>query len=430
MKNFESFLIDESSLRQRLSSLLEKVDISKSDFINAMGDLYDAGDEEAITRASQIVFSLQIEKEVAETFEEKCPTAAKGAREKLALEIQKLKISGPDKVKLAKGIRNGEAYDIEKLFASDGVSDLSSIVNSSYVGAKELLKWFVDWNESPNSGRGKASTEIFFILAGKNGRPPSKGDAIVNGVKIELKSNAGSYDYEFTVTGGSGRGGQANGEAPRDEWIDQARSLYRKYKIMEKWYPGTPFGFASPGTFKGSSEDKALIAKYNKLFKKGDKVGSRKVMDTLNRNIKNSKDKQNLGDIQPGKDARHLSATMTAFCAELQLAGMAPVAINSWIVKTTHKVLKSSGHSTNCWNGKKFDAKKFLCFWASCALDYYRKTDGWDKLCIIHRGKGKCLTLSSGKSMSKLESSHIPSSISNKGMPGQNGSVAKGNFKL
>ena len=391
MKSFESFLVAEQFdnvqyARQR--ELFEKVNMSKDAFIKAMGDLYDMGNEEAINRASSLSADIQVEETIERIFKIKAPRSAEQNKEKLALEIRKLKVAPQDKVKLIQGIESGEAYDIEAAVNAKGTYKLSKMVNSSYPGAKELLRWFVEWDASPDSGnRGKASTEMFFILAGKNGRTPDKGDAIVNGKAVEIKSYKGGYNYEFTVNGEQG-----NGFKPRDAWVAEAKKLYTQRKINKYWYKGTPFGFVVGAVPEGGKKFKMPIQ----------------------------------GDSKPGKNYNHLSATMSAFCAELQNSGMEWERINAWIIKTTAKVFGSGKYPGLCWNGKEFDSHAFLMVWNCCALDYYKRLEGFDVITSVNKKTLSCITLSSGKDMWKIKKKVVPDAISNKGMPGQNSSVAAG----
>ena len=376
---------------QSYRDLYEKTTLSKSDFISAMSKLYDMGNEEAIERAASMMADIQVEETIDRIFTKKAPSSSPQNKEKLALEIRKLKIDPDDKVNLIRGIEDGSAYDIESAINAKGKYNLKSMVNKSYPGADKLLRWLVEWDASPDSGkRGKASTELFFIIAGKNGRTPTKGDAIVNGTAVEIKSYKGSFNYEFTVNGQ-----QNNGKVPRDAWVAEARKLYSKQKLMKNWYKGTPFGFVTAAV----------------------PVGGKKFSSPVNDNA------------SPGKNATHLGATMNAFCSELQNSGMDWQAINAWILKTTSKVFSSKKYAGLCWNGKEFDTHAFLMVWNCCALDYYKKEEGFDVITCVNKSKLQCVTLSSGNDMWKMRKEIEPFAISNKLMPGQNSSVAAGSIK-
>ena len=394
MKSFQNFTIGEdidNELYSEHRMLFEKVNMSKKDFVDAMTQLYDIGNDEAIERATSISADIQVEETIDRIFKVKAPRSAEQNKEKLALEIRKLKIPSPDKVRLIQGIEDGTAYDIEAALASRSFYSLKKMVNKSYVGADKLLRWLVEWDASPDSGnRGKASTELFYIIASKNGRTPTKGDAIVNGEAVEIKSYKTSYSYEFTVNGQQG-----NGFKPRDKWIASAKQLYSQRKIMKDWYKGTPFGFVVGAVPAGGKKFK-LPAK----------------------------------ESQPGKNYDHLSATMSAFCFNLQKSGMKWQEINAWIIKTTSSAFESSKkYNGLCWNGKEFDAHAFLMVWNCCALDYYKKEEGFDVITSIKKSSLSSITLGSGQDMWKIRKIVIPDAISNKGMPGQNNSVAAGTIR-
>lgn len=368
---------------EQARDLLDRMDLSekvnRSDFLNAMEKLYDGGDPEVIERAFSIGADMQVEKIVDEMFDKKAPMSAKQNREKLGLEIKKLKIEPDAKVNLAQGIRDGTAYDVEKMISAKGAFALNKMVNKSFDGAEQLLKWFIAWDASPDSGkRGKASTELFMILAGKNGKTPNKGDAIVNGIAVEIKSYQSSFSYEYTVNGE-----QNNIARVRDPWIEDAKRLYQKKGISQKWdNKALPFGFASGRA--------------------------------------------------PGKATNNLKAAMATFCNYLQRDGkMSWQEINAWIVKTTHKHMKVPGtkHATLCWNGKKFNADEFLRMWASCGLDYYIREEGFDRFCMVNKQKMQSITLKSGADMFKLGKKLQPAAISNNMGPGQNSSVSAGDVK-
>ena len=394
MKSLNNFVIGEeieNNLYLEHRMLFEKVSMSKKDFVDSMAQLYDMGNDEAIARASSISADIQVEETIDRIFDTKAPKSAKQNREKLALEIRKLKIPAQDKVKLAQGIEDGKAYDIEAAIAAKNFYSLKKMVDKSYVGADKLLRWFVEWDASPDSGnRGKASTELFFILASKNGSTPSKGDAVVNGTAVEIKSYKSSFSYEFTVNGQQG-----NGFGPRNDWISLAKKLYKQKKLMKYWYPGTPFGFVIGAVPAGGKKFK-LPAK----------------------------------ESQPGKNYDHLSATMSAFCYQLQESGgMSWQEINGWIIETTAKVFGSRKYPGLCWNGKEFDSHAFLMVWNCCALDYYKKEEGFDVITSVNKSSLSSISFASGAQMWKFRKRVIPDAISNEGMPGQNNSVAAGTIR-
>ena len=399
--SFKNYIQDEQtevSRYQTYRDLYEKNSMSKSDFIAAMSKLYDMGNEEAIDRAASMMADIEVEETIDRIFSKKAPNSSPQNKEKLALEIRKLKISPDEKVNLIKGIEDGSAYDIESAIRAKGKYDLKKMVNSSYPGADKLLRWLVEWDASPDSSkRGKASTELFFIIAGKNGKTPTKGDAIVNGTAVEIKSYKGSFNYEFTVNGK-----QHNGEVPRDDWVAEAKKLYSQKKLMKYWYRGTPFGFVISAVPKGGKKYKMI------------ERGKAKVNDNAS----------------PGKNASHVGATMNAFCSELQNAGMSWQSINAWILKTTAKVFSSKKYNGLCWNGKEFDTHAFLMVWNCCALDYYKKEEGFDVITCVNKSKMQCVTLSSGNEMWQMRKQIEPDAISNKLMPGQNSSVAAGTIKV
>ena len=383
MKGFQTYLFTEKmeeELYQEQRAIFEKVNLSREDFITAMSQLYDMGDQEAINRAATMMADIGVEREVERIFSEKAPKAASVSKDRLAIAIKKLKIDADDKVKLANGIYTGDAFDFSKVLNTSGkVVSMRSIVNSSYPGAADLLPQLVSWDDSPDSSkRGKGKTELFMIIAGKNGRTPTKGDALVDGVAVEIKSYKGSLSYEYTVSGK-----QNNGVPLRDAWIDEAKALYRKRGLMKKWYKGTPFGLGG-GT---------------------------------------------------GKNFKSMHQVMSAFCMELQNHEKNPMPwnqINAWIVKTTHKVMGVSGtkYSTMVWDSDgKLDVHNFLRMWASCGLDYYKQEEGFDKLIMINWKSLDCIVVNSGKDMMKLGNRLNPLAISNNGMPGQNGSVSAGSVK-
>ena len=198
-----------------------------------MSDLYDSGDEEVIDRTYSIMANMQVEQSIDELFDEKVPSASKEYAEVLANKIKNLKITPEEKIELVDGIRTGKAYQWSKLYGTKGkVVKLASIVNKQYKGAMELLPWFTAWKGRTKSGGhgGAASSEMFMILTGKNGAAPDKSDVLIDGVKIEVKSNHGGFGFEFTTK-------QYGGAAFRDEWTQAAENLYKsKGKAFHKKY--------------------------------------------------------------------------------------------------------------------------------------------------------------------------------------------------
>ena len=122
--------------------------VDKKTFMGAMRKLHASGDEEMIDRAFGMMADVMVEREIAEIFDVKAPKAAPTEREKVALEIKKLKITPDEKIELVKGINSGEAFQIHKaLRKTKRKIDLYSITGP-YKGAKELLPWFVKYKIS------------------------------------------------------------------------------------------------------------------------------------------------------------------------------------------------------------------------------------------------------------------------------------------
>ena len=393
MKGFESFLISskiEESLYKEQRELFEKVSMSKDEFVKAMIQLYDMGNQEAIERASNMMADIEVERLVNQIFDEKAPNAAEASREKVMLEIKKLKIAGDEKVELAKGILSGDAYDIAGAVRKKGVVKLQSIVDKKYKGAMELLPWFVKWDASPGAGnRGKASSELFFIIASKNGRTPTKGDAIVDGINVELKSyNSAKYNFEFTVSGK-----QHYGDVIRDAWAAEAEKMYK-------------------------SKGKAFHKKYWVEYEKNPAI--KEMPFGVSRGKK------------AGANYLQLTAPMNALCFNLQTnGGMSTAQVNKWVNSTTKKVFKSrSIPDLPIWDGKKFHRTLFMQHWTACAFDHYKSIDKWNVITSIAKNSMTMISLTDGKQLIALGDAVKPYGISMNSMPGQNSSIAAGYIKL
>ena len=184
----KSFLaaLSEESHSEQANELLEQVSsISQKDFIKMMKDVYASGDERLVRNMLEVGSNLQVNDVADRIFKVKLPKAENGAKDTLVKKVIDLGLSPEDKLTLIHAIESGDAYDIKTMLraANKTPYDLNKMVDTSIDGASELLPWFVEWTakNGPDKGtRGKASTEIFIIAAGKNGRTPPKGDCMVD----------------------------------------------------------------------------------------------------------------------------------------------------------------------------------------------------------------------------------------------------------
>lgn len=360
--------------------------MSRAEFTKAMQALYDTGDDEAIERAASMMVDIRVEREIEKLFADKAPNASPQASEKLALEIKRLKIPPEAKPKLVEGIYNGEAYQIHKGLTKKGPVKLQSLVNSAYPGAKELLPWFVRWDASVDkSKRGIASSEIWMVLAGKNGKTPTKGDAVVDGKAVEVKSYKKGFNFEYTVSGQ-----QHNGVPIRDNFVKQAEALFKQKNLYRKYWVNIEKeqGWVMP---LGTSRTKGV-----------------------------------------GLNHAHMTGPMNSFCFYLtKHGGMSVKQVDTKIKQMVNSSMKTSVKMTApIWDGKKFNRYNFLKLWASCGFDYYKKEEGFDMLSMIDKDSLEMLTIRNGQEMLSYGDKLKPAGIAMNGMPGQNSSVSAGSIKI
>ena len=394
MKGFQEFY-ERSSVEERYRPIIEqllseKLNISRDEFMGAMSNLWKDGDEAVIDRTYNLMSEMQVEQMVAELFEKKAPSAQSSAPGQLVQWINQLSVPAEDKVELVKGMMDGSAFTLSKAIQKKGLVDLET--HAKTPAAKALLRNLVAWKARPSSkALGAAAAELFFIIAGKNGAVPAKGDAIVDGKNVEIKAYAKTYSWEFTVSGG-----QNNGVPIRDAFAAAAEKLYKS--------KGTDF-----------------YKKYWTDYEKTPAIGKMPLGLTRTKNT--------------GGNSMHLTAPMNSFCVNLQKHGkMNATQINKWIIDTNRKIMSSRAKSVKIWDGKKFDRFAFLAHWNACAFDYYKKEEGFDKVSIINVKELKMVTYDTGNEMladwKRLGSKFTVAAIAMNGMPGRNGSVSVGGMKL
>lgn len=361
--------------------LTEAASMSKADFMAAMQAIYDSGDERLVKKAVDLGSDIMVEDIINDLFAQKLPKAESGANEKLALEIQKLRIPGDQKVELANGMLDGTAFDILGLMkrARKKPTPVASCINSKFkpMVSKEFFEWFNEWKAMPDAGaRGRASNEMFIIAVGKNGRTPPKGDCEVDGVFIESKSAAGGFGGEFSISGKQGS------MFPVAE--DFQRKLFSKLDSLSvdtKQLPADlPFG--SGGSDKKKSMPQFLAA--------------------INKSIE-----------------------------ALMEGGMSVSEINKWWVDTTNAVFNNPGLSEKCVEGKgEINVQNFLALWNACAFQEYKLEEGFDLMVMFDRKAGQCITFYEGKDILALKSNLRTITFSMKKGFGQNNSIGGLEFKF
>lgn len=320
----------------KFAAITEQVSsVDKKTFLRYMSIAYEKGDERLIKKYLDSATELQVSDLVSSTFKQKLPRAERGSSKTLMNKIMELGVSSKDKVQLAGAIQDGSAYDILKMLNKSVKSpvSISSCVNSSIAGAEELLPWYVGWVAKPDSGtRGKASTEIWLISAGKNGRTPDKGDAIVDGVAVESKSARDSFSSEFSISGK-----QSSFKEPTARFKSGISELYKKKKI--------------------------------KVDESQHGLGSAKKSGAIS-----------------GVSGKSLSTALNNTAEALSSAGMNARSINLEINRLVNDAFPSArGISFNVMDGKGIDANKFMTLWNACAFAEYKSEEGFDIMSMFNR---------------------------------------------
>lgn len=331
MISFESYNL--------LKSLNEEVMVSKKEFLQTMKSVYDSGDERLINKITTLSFDLMIDDIVEEIFKQKLPKAEGGAKETLARKIKELSIGPDDKVELAKAILDGTAYDIIGLLNSSVQTPaaIASCVNGSVPGAISLLTWFVEWKAKANAGtRGAASTEIFLIAAGKNGKTPTKGDCLVDGVAIESKSDKDEISGEFSISGK-----QSSYAEPVAKFRAHLGAAFIKHKI--------------------------------------------EVQDEMKVGLGDEKKSGALSGPQGTALQNSLQAAVDLFVK----AKLSDADINKIFVGACQAAFPAAkGVSFKVIKSKKIDAYDFMILWNACAFAEYKHEEGFDAMMMFNRKAG------------------------------------------
>ena len=369
-KNFERVELDE-----QVSSINEK------DFLRLMRDVYNSGDERLVRNILELGGNLQVEDVAKRIFQEKLPKAEKGAEQTLVRKIVGLGISQEEKVKLINGIESGEAYDIKKMLKSAHKTpyELSSMVSGSFKGADELLPWFVDWTAKPDAGtRGKASTEIFIIAAGKNGKTPPKGDCMVDGITIESKSTKGAFATEYSISGK-----QSSFKEPVQKFQAELSKMFTSYSIKVP-------------------KDTSKLG-----------LGSGKKSATLNATTSQ-------------KHSGPLQNTVKLFSD----SGMRDAQIETVLTKCIKAgfPLAKSVKKLSFMNKGQIDLRKFYVLWNAYAFEEYKAEEGFDVMAVFNRKKGQVITFYKGSDLIDVEARIRPGLITYAVGAGQNKSI--GGFVL
>lgn len=357
----------------------EAVSMSKAEFLTTMTAIYDSGDERLINKITELGTDLMIDDVVEEIFKVKLPKAEGGAKETLSRMIKQLNISADDKVKLAQGIMDGTAYDIpglaRKTWGTPG--PISSCVNTTYPGAMELLPWYVEWKAKADKGtRGAASTEIFMISAGKNGRTPPKGDCMVDGVTIESKSDKNGFGGEFSISG-------------------------KQSSYLEP------------------------TANFRELLKKQFEKAGIKIKDDSKHGLGDAKKS---GALTGGGGAA-LTTPMEATIGEFRKAGWNDAKIQKMLADCVNGSFPAAkGLSTNFIKGGKFDAHEFMILWNAAAFAEYKHEEGFKLMMMFNRKAMQCVTFMEPVDIIKLSPRIKPFNISYNVGIGQNKSI--GGFAL
>lgn len=378
MINTESAKWDEEMLKFS-EYLQESVSTVKKDvFLRYMSKVYDKGDERLIKRYLDTAAVIQVEDIIKATFAEKLPKAESGADKTLTNKIVSLGLRGPDQVNLANAILSGSAYDIPSMLKAARKSPvkIDSFVGS-VAGAKELLPWYVDWRAKADaSTRGTAASEIWLISAGKNGRTPSKGDAIVNGVAVESKSSNGGFDGEFSISGK-----QSSFKEPTAKFKSGLSAVFKKHKI--------------------SVEE----SEYG--------LGSARKSNSLN-----------------GKDGKSMIESLQRTVDVLVEAKVSLKSIDSILGGLVVDSFPSAkGLSFSVLNGNKIDAQAFMTLWNAAAFAEYKAEEGFDVMLMIDRKASLALTFYEPKDILDVSSRLKHKNISYEVGIGQNKSIGGFGFK-
>jgi len=350
--------------------------LSKEEFLKMVAKLYDEGDDKVISRIADAAYDIRIEEIVEKIFKTKAPNAVAGAQDILSNKIKGLNISAFEKAELTQAILDGTAYDIIKLTKKSRLQPTSvdSCVNKSFKGASQILPWYVSWNASVSGARGKAATEIFMITAGKNGAVPDKGDAIVDGVKIESKSYAATFGSEYSISGKQG-------------------SMFPITKAFDK--RAIAFLKKNGATMKQST---------NVVFGSATSSGKKSVES----------------EMRP---------SMERFIKALLDAGTTHAEIEKFLILTTNAVFGARGLSLQMFAGDKFLIENFLAVWHACAFSAYKKEEGFDIMSIFNRKLLQVITFNTAADILKVAPRMSHKSFSHIKGFGQNDSIGGFEYK-
>lgn len=356
--------------------------LTRQEFLDAMTNVYDSGDERLVRKISELGIDIQIDEVCARVFKTKAPKADNGADQVLARKIKELGVSPPDKLALAYAIEDGSAYDIVGLVkgSNKGSKDINSCVNSSIKGASELLPWYSEWKAKPDaSARGSASNEIWMITAGKNGKTPPKGDVIVDDVVIESKSSAkAEFGGEFSISGKQGSFAEH-----ANLFKSGLSALFKSKRITVK--DENEYGLSNSkqkGVFTGSG-GKAVAASLQRTI------------DILMRD-----GKMRSGDVDKAIQG---------------------------LIKTSFGSAKTSPISV--MDGNTINIQKFFQYWTACAFDEYKAEEGFDWMIMFARGANACRSFKSGQDILDLGNNFKSMVVTYSVGTGQNNSLADISFK-
>lgn len=361
-------------------SLDEAVSTVKKDvFLRYMSIAYDSGDERLIKHYLDSASNFKVKDVIRRNFAEKLPRAERGAEETLVQKISSLGLKGPEKVRLAEAIADGSAYDILGLIKGSikKPKDISSCVNTSVAGAAELLPWYVAWNAKPDAGtRGKAATEIWIISAGKNGRTPNKGDAIVDGVVVESKSLGSGFASEFSISGK-----QSSFKPHVEIFKSELSKLYAEKKISV-------------------DEDKHGLGRAKKSNRMTGR-GRAALSDPLNNTYK-----------------------------ALASVGMSARQIDTEIVRIVNASFpQAANQSFSVVSNGTIDPSRFMSLWNACAFAEYKREEGFEYMAMFNRSEMKCVSFKTPKDILDSHENLGHYNISYDVGIGQNKSIGGFDFK-